>query len=102
MGKLIFWPVHITGALSIWYGLVLLVDYNKALKNDLENLRINNCTRDTSMFLRSDLKPCYVHENNISSYQDNILYWILIGVLIILVYWILRWLYNYLFPAQSN
>ena len=102
LGKLIFWPIHIIGALSIWYGLMLLLDYNEALKNDFENLRANNCIRDTSIFLRSDLKACYVYENNISSYQDNVLHYILAGVLLILVYWIFRWLYNYLFPKQNN
>jgi len=97
--KLIFWIVHIISVSAIILGFLYLINSKKTEQSLLQNY--NQCYANLASTPASDkIAFCSSDLHQISVYNSTMFNSFVIGILILLAYWIPRWLYRYLFTEE--
>ncbi|MGW8184999.1 MAG: hypothetical protein ACWGHO_02715 [Candidatus Moraniibacteriota bacterium] len=95
--KLVFWIIHIIAMGSLLAGFFAFLKYE-----EMEDvfLRLGDeCFKDTN---RGNFDYCSVYYDHISDYSNFMVNCFIFGFATLIVYWIIKWVYKYLFTEESK
>lgn len=95
--KLVFWIIHIIFIGSLLAGTFSFLMYGKMASNFLK--LSDDCFKDTNW---TNFDHCSVYYDHISNYSNFMINCFIFGFAILIVYWITKWLYQYLFTEENK
>lgn len=97
LSRLTFWTVHIVGIVAVGYGFAFYFNMGNVEKTLLAGYE--NCVKTSTTGTAS---YCSTFLGSISNYNENMFNSFLLGLGLLVGYWVIRVLYKYLFKEEQE